>query len=149
GERKGISIATCHQGEPACALLSGDRGCEKVVCFEPWGFGVCKSKGDDKFRQDIQLLNHVIVELAPALRGGKQLAALRRRVQAVPSNNNGARPLIAVEPQQKIGEADNGASRLAVAAANGFWQRVVRSMGEGVAVDDEQRTPRRVGLTHC
>ena len=108
-----------------CALLSGDRGGEKVICFEPWGFGVCKSKGGDKFRQDIQLLNQVIVELAPALIGGKHFVTLRRRVQAVPSDNDGARPLIRVESQQEIGEADNGASRLAVAAANGLRQRVV------------------------
>ena len=61
---------------------------------------------------------------------------LRRRVQAVPSNNNGARPLIRVEPKQEIGEAEDSARALAIAAANGFRQRVVRSMGEGVAVDD-------------
>jgi hypothetical protein len=74
---------------------------------------------------------------------------LRRRVQAVPSNNNGARPLIRVEPQQEIGEAEYRASCIAIAAANGFRQRVVRSMGEGVAVDDQQRAARGIMLARA
>jgi hypothetical protein len=53
GELKGISIAAGHQRGTACALLSGDCGGEKVVCFEPWGFGVGKPKGGDKIGQGI------------------------------------------------------------------------------------------------
>jgi hypothetical protein len=68
------------------------------------------------------------------------------RLQGIPSNNNGARPLIRVEPQQEIGEADNGARALAVTAANGFRQRVVRSMREGVAIDNQQRAARKFRL---
>jgi hypothetical protein len=74
---------------------------------------------------------------------------LRRRVQAVPSNNNGARPFLRVEPQQEIGEAKYRASCIAIAAANGFRQRVVRSMGEGVAVDDQQRAARGIMLARA
>jgi hypothetical protein len=48
---------------------------------------------------------------------------LCRRVQAVPSDDNGAGPLIRVEPQQEIGEADYGASR---AAVGGGWLLATR-----------------------
>ena len=50
---KGIPIAARQQGRAACTLLSSNRGGEKVVCFEPWGFGVRKPKRGDKFGQDI------------------------------------------------------------------------------------------------
>jgi hypothetical protein len=40
------------------------------------------------------------------------LATLCRRVQGVPSDNDGAGPLIRVEPQQEIGEAEDSAAPL-------------------------------------
>ena len=90
GELKGISIAASDYNGAACVLLSGDCGGEKVVCLEPWGFGVRKPKGGDKFGQDVQLLDQVLVELTPALIGGKHFVTLRRRVQAIPSDYDGA-----------------------------------------------------------
>ena len=53
GELKGIAIAAGHNGSAARTLLSGDCGGEKVVCFEPWGFGVGKPKDGDKIGQDV------------------------------------------------------------------------------------------------
>jgi hypothetical protein len=97
----------------------------EVICLEPRGFRVRKPKRGDKIWQDIQLLNQFLIEHAPALVGRKHFVTLRRRVQAVPHNNNGAGPLICAEPQQKIGEANYGARAPAVAAANGFRQGMV------------------------
>ena len=125
GELKKIPIAAGHNGSAVRTLLSSNGSGEKVVRFVSGRFGVRKPKRGYKFRQDIELFDHFLIELAPALVGGKHFVTLCRRVQAVPSDNNGARPLIRVEPQQEIGEAKDGARRLAVAAANGFRQRVV------------------------
>ena len=41
---------------------------------------------------------------------------LRRCVQGIPTDYDGARPLIRDEPEQEVGEADYGARALAVAA---------------------------------
>jgi hypothetical protein len=48
----------------------------------------------------------------------------------------------------KFAKPTNSAGALAVAAANGFRQCVVRAMGEGVAVDHEQRATRECELTN-
>jgi len=61
-------------------VLLGSNSGKKVVRLEPQRFGVCKPEGGDKFGQDIQLLDQIIVELSPALIGGKHFAALRRRL---------------------------------------------------------------------
>jgi hypothetical protein len=74
--------------------------------------------------------------------------AFRRRLQAVPADNDGAEPLVRVEAQDEVREANDSARALAVAAANGFRQCVVRAMGEGIAVDHEQRATRECELTN-
>ena len=51
GELKRVPIAARNQRGTACALLGGDRGGEKVVRLEPWGFGVRKPACGDKFRE--------------------------------------------------------------------------------------------------
>jgi hypothetical protein len=48
--------------------------------------------------------------------------------------------LVRVESQHEVREAKDGARRLAVAAANGFRQCMVRAMGEGVAVKAVEMT---------
>jgi hypothetical protein len=103
-------------------------------------FGVREPKNGDEFRQYIQLLDQVIIELSPALVGGKHFAAFRRRPEAVPADDDGRGPLVGIEAQQQVREAKDGARGLAIAAANGFRQCVVRAMREGVAVNHQQRT---------
>jgi hypothetical protein len=106
---KRIPIAACNQRGAACALLGGDRRGEKVIRLEPWGFGVRKPACGNKFRQYVQLLDQILVELSPALIGRKHLAALRRRLQAVPADNDSARLLVCVKAQQEIHEAKDSA----------------------------------------
>jgi hypothetical protein len=65
GELKRIPIAARHQCRTASTLLSSNRGGEKVVRLVSRGFGVRKPKRGDKFRQDIQLFNQIIIELSP------------------------------------------------------------------------------------
>jgi hypothetical protein len=120
GELKRIPIAARHQCRAACTLLSSNCGGEEVVRLVSRGFGVRKPKGGDKFRQDIQLLNQIIIELSPALISGKHFVAFRRRLQGVPADDDRARPLVRVEAQHEVREAEDSARALAVAAANGF-----------------------------
>ena len=80
GELKRIPIAARHQCRAACTLLSSNRGGEKVVRLVPWGLGVRKPKRGDKFRQDTQLLNQVIIELSPVLIRGNISVALARKL---------------------------------------------------------------------
>jgi hypothetical protein len=108
GELKRIPIAARHQCRAAATFLYSNRG-EKVVCLEPWGFGVRKPKRGDKFRQDIQLLNQIILELSPALIGGKHFVAFRRRPQAVPTDDDRAGLFARVKGQQEVREAKDGA----------------------------------------
>ena len=89
-------------------------------------------------RQDVELLDDLVVELPAALIGRKQLLPIGRRAERVPTDQHGARRFAAVEPQQKIGEADDRAGAIAIPTAQRFRQRVVGAMGERVAVDDQQ-----------
>ena len=71
-----------------------------------------------------ELPDHVIVERAPALIGRECFMAIGRRFVGVPSDQHGARLLLAIEPQQEIGETQNGTGRLVALVANAFRQRV-------------------------
>jgi hypothetical protein len=71
GQLKGIPIAACDYRGAARALFCCNRGGEKVVRFVDWGFCVRKPEGGDKFRQDIQLLNQISIELSATLVGGR------------------------------------------------------------------------------
>ncbi len=62
-----------------------------------------------------------------------------RRLQRIPADEHCARPLGAVELQQPIGEAKNGAGGPAAIAQDIFRQRVVGAMRERIAVDDQKR----------
>jgi hypothetical protein len=122
GELKGISIAARHQGRAACMLLGGHCGREKVIRFVSGRFGVHKPKCGDKFRQDIQLVDQIIIELSPTLISGKHLMTFRRRPQSIPADDDCAGLFVCVEAQQEICKAEDSARALAVAAANVFRQ---------------------------
>jgi hypothetical protein len=59
-----------------------------------------------------------------------------RGLQRVPADQDRARPLGAVELQQTIGEAENGAGEPVAIAQNILRQRVIGAMRERIAVDD-------------
>ena len=103
---------------------------------------LAKPQAATKFGNDSELLHHVVVELAPALIGGEGFVAIGRLLIGVPADQHGARLFFAIEPQQQIGEAENGAGRLVALAADVLRQRVIGAVRERVAVDDEQRTAR-------
>ena len=73
-------MATGDQRGTACALLRSNGSGEKVVCLKAGGFSICEPKGGDKLRQDIELLDQFLIELPPALIGGKHFVTLCWRV---------------------------------------------------------------------
>jgi hypothetical protein len=56
------------------------------------------------FGQDIQLPNQIIIELSPALIGGKHFVAFRRHLQGIPVDDHRAGLLVRVEAQQEVRE---------------------------------------------
>src|SRR4051794_21404625 len=113
-------------------------GGEEVVSLVPGFLGTGEAAGRDEFREDLQLLDQFVVELAAALIGGKQSLAVCRGAERVPADQYGARTLTLVQPQQEIGEADDGAATVIPSSPDRFGQGVVGAVGEVVAVDDEQ-----------
>ena len=65
--------------------------------------------------------------------------AIGRCIVGVPGDEDGARALLTVEPQQHVGEAENGARGPIAFSADVFRQRVIGAMREGIAVDQQQR----------
>ncbi len=125
GELKRIPVAARHHCRTTCTFLSSNCGREKVIRLVSGRFGVREPKSGDKFRQDIQLLDQIIIELSPALIGGEHFMAFRRRPQTIPTDNDRAGPFVRVEAQQEVRKAKDSARRLAVTATNGFRQCVV------------------------
>jgi hypothetical protein len=123
----------------ATPLLLGHGGGEEIVGLVSRRLGIGEAARINELRQDIELLDQFAVELAAALIPGEQLLPVGRAAERVPANQDGSRPLAVVEPDQEIGEADDGTAALVAGAPDRFRQRVIGAMREGVAVDDEER----------
>ena len=100
---------------PPAPLLGGDGGGEKIVGLVARRLGVGEAAGRDELRQRVELLEQRVVEFAAALVGRELPVPVGRRVERVPADQHGARLLGLVEPQQKIGEAEDGAGGPAAA----------------------------------
>src|SRR5262249_61874725 len=87
-----------------------------------------------------ELLEDRALELAPRLVAGQLDVAVRRRLERVPPHEDGLGPLPVPELEQEVPEADEGIRRPAVAAER-LRDRVIRAVGEGVAVDGQQQHP--------
>jgi hypothetical protein len=124
---------------PPALLLAGDRGREEIVGLVSGRLRVHEAAGGHQLRQCVELLKQRVVELAPALVGGKLLVPVGRRVESVPADEHGAGLFGLVEAQQKIPEPEDGAGRPAALAQDRLRQCVIGAMCEEVAVDDQQR----------
>ena len=79
------------------------------------------------------------MEFAPTLVSGKQFASVCRCIKRVPADQYRSGLFLLIEAQEDIGEAENGSSSLVAFPANGFWESVIRPMGERVSIDDKER----------
>jgi hypothetical protein len=118
--------------------LLGHRGSEEIVGLVARRLGEGKAARRHELRQDIELLDQFVIEIAAALIPREQLLPVGRAAERVPADQHGARPLAVVEPDQEIGETDDRPAALVAGAADRFRQRVIGAVREGVAVDDEQ-----------
>ena len=125
------------------SALGGDGRGEEVVGFEARRLRACDSRGAQQAGCEIELLEKLRVELAPRLVAGEHLVAVRRHGEGVPADEDRSRALRLPEPKHHRGEAGEQVARAAVRASDRSWQRMERAVGEGVAVDHEQRSPRR------
>src|SRR5437016_3283750 len=62
-----------------------------------------------------------------------------RRVKRVPSDKNGARPLVGVKAKQEVRKPDDRACSAAVAASDRLRQAVIGAVREGIPIDDKKR----------
>src|SRR5262249_36187085 len=137
GQLKRVAVAAGDQRAAAAPLFGGYGGGKEIIGLVASRLGVGEAAGGDKFRQRIELLDQVVVEFPSALIGGKLVVAIRRRVERIPRDQHGARLFLAVEPQQNIGKAKDGAGRPVAAAHDRLRQRVIRTVRERVPIDDQ------------
>ena len=146
GELEGVAVAACDDDAPAARLLARHGSGKEIVRLVARDLGVGEAAGRDEFGQAVKLLDDVALEDAAALVGRENLLPPVRRRQRVPRGEDGARLLALPEADEIIGEADDGAAALAVGATDRFRHGVIGAVGEGIAVDDEQRAGGGAGL---
>ena len=115
-----VAIAACDENGAAPALFLGNRGGNEIVGLVTRCFGCRKAAGSHEPRQEIELLDQIIVELASALISRKLLVAVSRRLQSVPTDKHCARLLLPIEPHQEIRETKDSTGRSAAAPQDSF-----------------------------
>ena len=133
-----VAIAAGDQHRAATTLFSRGRGGEKIVGLVTGLLGIGEAAGGDELRDNGELFNDLVIEFAAALISRKCFMAVGRLLVGVPADQHGARPFLAVEPQQQVGETENGAGRPVALSANVLRQRVIGAMCKRVAVDHQQ-----------
>jgi hypothetical protein len=128
-----MKSGTCA-GSP---LFGSGRGRKEVVGLIARALRVGKAAGGDEVRNDGELLDQIVIELAAALIRGKLLVAIGRRFVSVPTDQHGARLFLAMKTQQQIGEAKDRAGRPVAVLADILRQRVIGAVRKGVAVDHQ------------
>jgi hypothetical protein len=112
------AVAARNEDSPAAFFFGVRGGSEKVVRLVTRRLCVLKAACCDKFRDEIELLNQRIVELASTLVSGKFLMPVGGDFQRIPCDEHGARLLFAVKAQQKVRKAKNGTGELSAAPQN-------------------------------
>src|SRR4029077_17150687 len=117
-----------------------DSGCEEVVRLVAGCLGRGEPERLHELREQGELLEELVVELAAALVALEGLMPVSRNLERVPAHEHGAWLLAVPQTQQEVREADDRVRRPAVGAPDRLWQRVVSAVRERVAVDHEQGT---------
>ena len=126
-----------------------DCGGEEIVGFVSRRLGVGKAARGDELRQHIELLDELGVEHPPGLIGFERAVPPGRCIERVPADQHRPRLLLAGEPEQEIGEPDNGTAALVAAPPDRFRQRVIGAVRKRVAVDHEQWPAHKYASTYC
>src|SRR6266516_3884769 len=91
---------------------------------------------------------------------GPGFVPVRRRIQSIPPDKHRPRLLAIVQSEEKVREPDDCTGASSVSKSNCFRQTMIRSVRQGIAVDDEKRADSlsrfhlyrldrdRIGATH-
>ena len=139
-ELEGVTVAARDQRASSPRLLERDACGEKVVRLVPLRLRGGEPHRLDELRRQVELLEQVVVELAPALVDGQRLVPVGRNRERVPADERRARLLLLPEPDEQVADAGEEAGRAAVRPADRLRQRVVRPVRERVPVDDQERS---------
>ena len=131
---------------PPRAVSASAAAARKSSASYPPPLATAKPNERDELGEKGKLLEELGVELASRLVRVERLVPVGRHLEGVPGDENGARFLRLPQADEHVGEADERAGRAAVGAADRLRQRVVRAVGERVAVDDEQGSHPRAQL---
>ena len=115
GKLKRVAISARNEDDATASFFSRASGGEKIVRLVARSFCILEAACRNEFRYEIELLNQSVVEFASTLISGKFLMPIVRGIERVPGDEHGTGLLFAVEAQQKVGKAKNGACRLAAA----------------------------------
>ena len=146
GKLKCIAIATGYHHRAMAMLLVGHGRGQKIVGLITRSFRIREAARRDEPRQHIQLIDELFVEMSTALIIRKEALAVGRRTERVPPDKYCARPLIFVQAQQNICEADDSATATIARPPDRFRQGMEGAMRERVAIHDEQGAVHGVGL---
>jgi hypothetical protein len=130
-----VGYLLCNSAAPR--LLDGRCG-KKVIGFIAGRFGTGEAAGSNKFREHVQLLYQFVIKLTAALIAWEERLAIGWRAEGVPPHEHSTGSLALVQPQQKIGETDNGTGAAISRPPDRFRQCTVGAVGEVVAIHSEQ-----------
>ena len=107
-----------------------------------------KAAGNDKFRQEFELVAQLGVERTATLVRRESTMTVGRHIQCVPAGQDRARPFALIQPQQKVGKSDNCSTSPITAPANRFWQCMIGTVRKRIAIDNQQGTAHHDSLNY-
>ena len=139
-ELERVAVAARHDRRAAARLLERDPGGEEVVRLVPVRLRGREAHRLDELRRQVELVEQLLVELAPGLVGGQRGVPVGRHGERVPGREHRARRLLLPEPDQQAADPVEQVPAAAVGAPDRLRQRVVVAVRERVAVDDQERS---------
>jgi len=120
-------------------LFLSHRSGEEVVRLVARRLRIGKAALRNELRQHVELVHQLGVEDAAALVSRERPVAISRGDEGVPADQHRTGLLLRVEPQQKIGKADDRFPAFVATPPHRFRDTVIGAMRKRVAIDDEPR----------
>src|SRR5262249_33557963 len=133
-----VAIAAGNERRASPPLLGGDRGSEQIVSLVARRLGIRETACRHEFGQRIELLDQGVIKLASALVRRKFLVPIGGDLERVPGDQHGTWLLLAVEPQQQIGKAENGTGGPPAGPQYRLRQRMIGAVRKRISVDRQQ-----------
>jgi|SRR5579872_1148418 len=144
GKLKSIPVSGSDESYSAVALFVGHRCRQEIIGLIPRRLREDKAARGDEVGQHVKLISQLWVKLTSALVCRERTVTVGRHIQRVPGNQHCPRSLGLIYSQQKVCEAHDCARASIAAPANRLGKRVVGTMCERIAIDNQQRSSRMV-----